>query len=153
MRLRPMAVTVIAVYQFFAAGFLVLVALLAVLVPGMKFGLPEQVITFTLTRHNLPPKSLIPIALPALAVYSASIGWGLWCLKAWARNLAVATSGMTVLLWLRALVFRQWAMGDQLFRDDLARNTVWGVILINAAIALSLVMYPDVTAAFGPDRE
>lgn len=154
-RVRPAPVTIIAALHFCAAGFVLSVVLLTLVAPGMHINsmLPVQVTAYVITGHNMVSEGLIPIVMPAIAIYLGAIGWGLWRLQKWARHVLIATSGLTVAVWARALLIRQWAFGDSLFHDQLARQTVYFMIIINALILGCLTLYPDVAAAFKDDIE
>ncbi len=147
---RPLPITVIAVYQFFAAGFLLVVVLLTICGSAMQIdsSLFVRVVTYVTSGHNLVSAKMIPIVMPVVATYRLIVGAGLLGLKKWARHLLIATSGVTVLIWLRGITIRQWALGESLFRDELARETVYAVIVLNAVIFLCLTVYPDVVEAF-----
>lgn len=154
-KVRPGPITAIAIFHFCAAAFVLLIAVLTLLAPGMQVDsmLVIQVTSYVITRRNLVSESLIPLIMPPVAVYLGAIGWGLWKLQKWARHVLIATSGFTVAIWARALLIREWAFGDSLFHDPLARQTVYFVILINALILSCLTLYPDVAAAFkDPDQ-
>ena len=109
-------------------------------------------ITYLITRHNLVSEPMISFIMPVVAVYFAAIGWGLWRLQKWARNLVIATSGPTLLLWLRAVLVLEWALGEPLLRDQLTRQTVFILVLTNMLIFLCLTVYPDVAKAFEADQ-
>jgi hypothetical protein len=152
---RPAPVTFISLYHFCAAIFLLVILLVTAFDPDSHFNsnLAVQVTTYLITRHNIVSRGSIPILMPAIAGYLAIVGWGLWCLQAWARRLVIATSGLTVLSWLRALLIRQWTLGESLFRDELARQTVYVLMAINSIIFCCLTLYPDVVQAFEGGRE
>jgi hypothetical protein len=154
-KMRPAPVTLIALGHFCAAGFVLLIVFVTVLDPDahVNSNLVVQVISYLITRHNIVSAGIFSIVMPAIAGYLAVTGWGLWSLQKWARRLVMATSGLTVALWARALLMREWALGESLFRDELARNTAYALMLINAVIFLCLTLYPDVVQAFDGARE
>lgn len=152
---RPRPITLIALLHFCAAGIVLSIALLTLVAPGMHLNsmLTVQVTAYVITGHNLVSEGSIPIVMPAIAIYLGAIGWGLWRLQKWARHVLIATSGLTVAVWARALLIRQWAFGDSLFHDQLARQTVYVMIIIKALILGCLTMYPDVATAFNDGPE
>lgn len=149
-KLRPYPVTFIALFQFLGAGLILLVILSTWLNPDAHLASRQdiQALIFIATRHNLAPKTLIPYIMPIVAAYLIAIGWGLWHLQKWARHLLIGTSGLTVLLWLKVFLVRQWAFGDEILKDPWARQTVYALILLNALIFGCLTLYPDVAQAF-----
>jgi hypothetical protein len=152
---RPVQVTLIALYHFIGASIILLFALGSWLYPGLHISssLLVQVIVYVITRHNIATPMMVPIMLPFFAAYLAAIGWGLWHLMKWARNLVLATSGLTVVIWIRALLVREWALGQSLFKNELAQDTVFVVILINVIILCCLTIYPDVVRVFDQENE
>ena len=149
-RIRPYPITLIALFQFFGAGLIMLVVLFTCFDPDAHSASRKDIQTFIfiVTRHNLVPGILIPYIMPLVAAYLIATGWGLWRLQKWARHILMGTSGLTVLLWLRAFLVREWAFGDQILPDPWARQTVYTVILLNALIFGCLTFYPDVARAF-----
>lgn len=150
---RPGPVTLIALFQFCGAGFILMVALLSYLNPDGHWASRRDIQTFVYiaTRHNIAPEALMPVIMPLVAAYLAVTGWGLWYLHKWARHLLIATSGMTVILWLRAFLVRDWALGENILKDQWARQTVYAVITLNALILACLTLFPDVARAFNED--
>lgn len=83
--------------------------------------------------------------LPIVALFAAVVGWGLWSLKSWARNITLITTGMTVVLWMRAFLFDA-AFGDATFHSSFERQTVYIVLLMDILVFLYLWNVPE---AFG----
>jgi hypothetical protein len=149
-RTRPRPVTLVALVHFAGAGILICFILLTILDPGANLASHRfvETLVYILTRRNIAQSPLIPIFMPLSVVYLSVAGWGLWNLQKWARHLVVGASGLTVILWLRALLVRDWAMGDNILPSPWARQTVYATILFNAIICGSLVLYPEVAQAF-----
>lgn len=153
-RVRPGPVTFLALIQFAGAAFLILVVLFTLLDPAMNLASQKFTATavYLLTRRNMMPKPWIPLLMPLAAAYLALTGWGLWTLQKWSRHVLVGTSGLTVILWLRALFVREWALGDSLMPDPWARQTGYALILFNVCISACLLLYPDVAPAFNEEE-
>jgi hypothetical protein len=87
--------------------------------------------------------------LPVAAIYAAVVGWGIWEMKSWARNILMITSGIRALMWTRAIAF--FATGvDQRPQDDWTRQTIYLEIGVDILIFLCLMYGPNVKEAFGP---
>ena len=87
--------------------------------------------------------------LPVAAIYAAVVGWGIWEMKSWARNILMITSGIRALMWTSGLAF--FATGaDRRLQDDWTRQTVYLEIGIDILIVLCLMYGPNVKEAFGP---
>jgi hypothetical protein len=95
---RPSAVTALALFQFAKSLFLVLVVILAVAHSGPHWGSPTFWALSYLASHGGGLPSIFTLLSGA---YAAIVGWGLWTLKRWARNLLMATSGLSALRWIR----------------------------------------------------
>lgn len=149
-RKRPVVVTLIALLQFFRSGFILLVVLSTWLIPDAHLysRLDVKVLTYIFARQNPSSPILIMTIMPLIAVYLSAIGLGLLFLKKWARNALIATSGMTVLLWVRRFMF-DWALGNATLATTLQQQTIFIVIAIDGLVFCCLAMYPDVAAAFG----
>ena len=149
-RMRPYPITLIALFQFLGAGLVLLVVMSTWLSPETHLASRKdiQTLIFIVTRHNLVPEILIPYIMPLVAAYLIATGWGLWQLQKWSRHILMGTSGLTVLLWLRAFLVREWAFGEQILQNPWARQTVYTIILLNALIFGCLTLYPDVAQAF-----
>lgn len=146
--------TVVALIQFVGASVLIMIVLSTLLDPGANLASQRWVATlvYLLTRRNMAQNSLIPIVMPLAAAYLIATGYGLWTLRKWARHIVVGTSGLTVILWLRAILVREWAMGDRLFANSWARQVAYATILLNAFICGSLILYPEVARAFSEEE-
>jgi hypothetical protein len=150
LRRRPLAITLIALFQFARAGFILFVAVSTWLAPDAHLSsrLEIRVLTYVAARHNLPSPALIPVVLPIIAALPFALGCGLWFLKKWARNTLMITSGTTALLWIRYFAF-DWALGDSILKTELQRQIVYSVISLDAMVFCCLAFLPDVSEAFG----
>src|SRR5438876_9325397 len=98
---RPLGVMLVALWQFCKAGFLVLVAAIALAYPNAQpnFSVRVRELIYIAAHGTVPPAILLPvIALPVVA-----IGWALLRLKKWARVVLLASSGWMLGLWIRYL--------------------------------------------------
>lgn len=149
---RPGLVTLIALFQFFRAVFLLLVAALIWIYPDMKFGsLTFWEIVYVASNGAGKPGFLTPV----IALYAAVIGWGLWSLNKWARNLLMVTSGLSAFRWIRYFAM-DWAVsGTEVSRNlpslkpGFEQQSVYLLVALDALIFCCLAFYPDVAEAFG----
>jgi hypothetical protein len=145
LRIRPHAVTAIALFQFARAGLILLFALSKWLEPNARLDsrLDTKILVYIAARQNASS-----ILLPLSAIFVAAVGWGLWRLKTWARTTLITTSGVTVFLWSRRFAF-DWAIGSNTLQSTAQVQTIYAVILIDLLIFCCLSFYPDVADAFG----
>jgi hypothetical protein len=142
---RPTPVTAIAVLQFSKAWALMLVAVIAWLVPQalQYYGdMVSSVVYFA--SHGKNARGPL---LPLIAVYVAVMGWGLWSLKGWARKSLMATSGLTIAVWVRGFLFAQ-AMGVTSLSPS-QMQVVGFLLLVDAITFFYLFFGVDVKLAFG----
>ena len=141
---RPLAVTLIAIFQFAKGGFLFVLTALAWIDPARfpDLRLAMRIAIYIAARSN-PPAFLLPL----VAIYSATIGWGLWRLKKWARNILAATCGLSVALWVRYFLFNL-AFQDHVL-DAQQRQAVYMLMFLDALVFIYLALYDGVPQAFG----
>jgi hypothetical protein len=141
---RPGPVTLIALFQFARATFVLLIVLIIWVSPSMHVDsrLDIQAITYIAARRDISP-----VLLPISAVFLAAVGVGLWQLKIWARLTLMTTSGLTVLSWLRRFWF-DWATGHVTLESDEQRHIILAVMFIDSVVFGCLAFYPDVADAF-----
>jgi hypothetical protein len=146
---RPGPITLISLFEFVRAGFILVVAFAAWAAPNthLTSRLDVKVLTYVAARRNLPPAGLIQVLMPLIAAFLIVVGCGLWFLKKWARNTLMITSGMTVVLWIKRLAF-DWAIGAVTLQTELQRQIVYFVIIVDALIFGCLAFWPDVSEAF-----
>jgi hypothetical protein len=75
------------------------------------------------------------------------MGWGLWSLKGWARKSLMATSGLTIAVWVRGFLFAQ-AMGVTSLSPS-QMQVVGFLLLVDAITFFYLFFGVDVKLAFG----
>ena len=151
-RTCPGIVTLIAVFQFLRGAVLFLVSAISWTHPDTQWGsLTFWGTVYVASNGGGRPGILTPIT----AVYAVIIGWGLWSLKAWARNLLMLTSGLTAIMWIRYLLFNQVIGGSELskhvhgLRPGFEQQAVSALVLADSLIFCCLAFYPDVAEAFG----
>ena len=170
---RPLTVTLIALLQFSKAVFLVIVAMFLWRYPATLHGSNSvgPLVYVAADGFCLPMLALWPAILiatvfdahpdaysfvllvPALAIYPAVIGWGLWHLKAWAHKTLIATSILA--LWFVLDGFKvEWTILQAVLHKyalatGSARQTVCAFFLIDRAVLFYLWLGNGVRKAFG----
>ena len=132
---RPLSITLIALFQFFRAGIILLIVLCLWIFPDANLSsrIDVKVLTYITARQPLPPAFLVPIVMPVVAAYLAVTGFGLWFLKKWARNILMITSAVTSLMWIRGFMF-YGALGEPLLETEMQRQTVLVVIMLDLLV-------------------
>ena len=150
-RRRPGIVTFVAVIQISRGLILGVAFALLQGFPGTNWGsLAFWGTVYVASNGAGHPGFLTPIA----SAYAVIVGWGLLSLRAWARRLAMLTSGITSALWIRYLVLNWVISGSDLsthvhtLDSNFARESVGMLILVDAFVFCCLTLYPDVTEAF-----
>ncbi|MFZ0305918.1 MAG: hypothetical protein WAL75_24750 [Terracidiphilus sp.] len=136
---RPFAVTLVAGFQLFKAAYLLFLfekwRVFSTL-PG-----PGKIDSNALFRD------LFVLFLPAAAIYSLAIGWGLWRMQRWARELLIAA---IINCWMIGSVsFNGLLFGGGVFLDNLEVKVLVCVLVLNLLIYGCLAWYPGVAEAFG----
>lgn len=148
LRTRPRTITLIASFQFCKAGFLFALFALIWIHPDMKFGSETfWEIVYAASSGAGKPSTLTPV----IAIYAAVVGWGLWSLQRWARNLFMVTSGVSAIAWVRYLALN-WAMGGTLGRQlkpGFEQHSVYLLVFLDVLIFFCLKFGPYVAEAFG----
>jgi hypothetical protein len=140
---RPLGVTLVALFEFFKASFLLLVAATIWLHPGTKLA-SAIVVRHLIWFKEDPKEPYQPIVLAVVAVAAAVTGCGLLRLKQWARAIAVMTSFLTLYGWI-------WPLdggGHAWPRSALGRQALPFLMFLDAAVIFYLVL-GDVGSAFG----
>jgi hypothetical protein len=139
---RPVGVTIIAIFEFLGAAFLLLIGILAIAGGGILASVMSQ-------SQNAGAGGMggimafiggaISIFCFIFAVICALIGWGLLKLKGWARILVIVFSALGVILGLLGLL------------GAFAHPALLVGVVIRLAINGLILWYmltPDVKAAF-----
>jgi len=141
---RPFPATMIALLQFSKAGFLALVALTSRFNPDALHMIPTLPALVYFAAHGRDTSGPL---LPAIALYTAVIGWGIWRLWRWARKTLVISSVLMVGLWTRKFVI-DWMAGDATFRSPLEQETIFFLLFLDVVVILYLAFYDDIPRAF-----
>jgi len=136
---RPLSITVIALWQFLRASVLFFIVSMGVLFPAASFDKMTsiKVLGYLASRQSLPSMTSIPIVTLLIGIYLFATGLGVWFLKKWARNLLMVTSGMEACLWIRGFIY-YGAIGGRMFENELQRQTVAFVILLDLVVCIYL---------------
>ena len=149
---RPLGVTLLALFEFLKAGFLlVLMAIVskrpeALLGAGPSLRLLISLATshIVTTASHLVGKSVgVTLLFPLYSVIGVVFGCGLWFMKSWARTVLMWISGIYIVRYLQAIVFYDLALGRPTI---LAELTFTFFAVVHAIILMYLL---SEGAAFG----
>ena len=152
LRTRPPTVALIALFQFCKAGFLFVLLALIWIYPDMKFG-SETFWEIVYVASNGAGKP--GVLTPVIAIYAAVVGWGLWSLNKWARNLLMVTSGLLTLRWIRYFAMNWMITGTEVsthirsLRPGFEQQSVYLLVALDGLIFCCLAFGPNVAEAFG----
>jgi hypothetical protein len=141
---RPFPLTVIALFQFAKAWFLLTVVAIARFAPEALRSFAALPALLYFAAHGRDTRGPL---LPFVAFYVGLIGLGLWRLWGWARRSLVFSSGVMIGLWAWRLL-NDWKAGAQTLKTPLEEQTVYFLLFIDAVIVLYLAFYDDVSRAF-----
>jgi hypothetical protein len=143
---RPWGVSLLACWQFSKAGFLLLVAAIALFYPQLDSKAPVGVGVY-IAAHGVVPDAIV---LPVIAVLLIPIGWGLWRMQSWARWVVLISCGLTAVQGLIYFANLDWRLPDPALPppSPFARHEMMALVLIDGAIFLYL-MTAGVKEAFG----
>ncbi|SNS21705.1 hypothetical protein SAMN05421770_10126 [Granulicella rosea] len=143
---RPLGVTVVAGFQFFKAGILLLAGLLLRVAPDYVSS-PRSLLypllfiatrgKFTAMHDAAPDSGLLPALLTFLGVYLAVIGFGMWRVRLWARKSTLLNAGLTLLLFAQTQLSAPPPTSAAAASPDL--NFFHAVLAVDALIFLYLV--------------
>ena len=149
---RPVPVVAIACFQFAKALVLASIAVVACLQPS---ALPSDNLLFLsvfyIAAHGGSASGLSPQILTAyaaaIAMYWMVMGWGIWNLKQWARRAVMISSGMTLALWARYVLYDSLSNWSDL-RDPRAMQPILVLLFLDLIVFLNLFLGYDVKRAF-----
>jgi len=145
---RPFPLTVIALFQFAKAWFLLTVVAVARFAPDALRAFTALPALLYFAAHGRDTRGPL---LPFAAFYVGLIGVGLWRLWGWARRSLVFSSGVMIALWAWRLLI-DWKDRTQTLNTPFAEETVYFLVFIDVAIVLYLAFYDDVSRAFDEAR-
>jgi hypothetical protein len=146
---RPFSVTLLSIFQFSKAVFLIMVAALAWLgLADTLSTIPRLHDLIFLAAHGKDPHGLL---LLALGIYGAFVGQGLWNLKRWARNSLFYNALFMLVFW-----FMHQDFGTKLIlmpgAERVEHETIYVLLLIDSAIFIFLTFHSDAAHSFPPKR-
>jgi hypothetical protein len=141
---RPMPVTLIALFQFAKAWFLVTVVAIGRFAPEALRAFSALPALLYFAAHGRDTRGPL---LPFVAFYVGLIGLGLWRLWGWARRSLVFSSGIMIALWAWRLL-NNWRDGMQTLKTPLEEQTIYFLVFIDVVTVLYLAFYDGVPQAF-----
>jgi len=141
---RPLPVTVIALFQFAKAWFLLMIVAIGRFVPEALRGVPALPAFLYFAAHGRDTRGPL---LPIVAVYVGLTGCGLWRLWKWARRSLIFSSAGMIALW--AFRFgRDWTEGAHALKTSTDEQTIYFLVFIDVVVVLYLAFYDGVPQAF-----
>jgi hypothetical protein len=157
---RPLAVTLIAIFQFGLAAYVLFFIALACMKPEANLILLFRALgSLGLNMRTRPPWPgshadikfelffCVARAVP-VAVYGLATAWGLWRLKKWARHTVVAVYAVELAFFLRFFIFFGFSGGFSHVPYRVLQP-VYLVVYFEVLIVLMLLYYGNVAEAFG----
>ncbi len=137
---RPFSVSLVAGFQVFKAGFLLLYFAQSWRIL-LAFPKPGKIDDISLFRY------VFILSLPVVAIYSLAIGYGLWRMRRWARQALMIT---IINCWMIGSVsFNGPLLGAGIFMDNWETEALIGALILDLLIYGCLAWYPGVADAFG----
>ncbi len=138
---RPPQVVLIASFQFLKAAFLIVVAAFLWIAPD---SLPNSA-TFTqllfIAAHG---RDLSGYLVPIFGAYIAYVGCGIYMMRPSTRTTLALSSAITI----SVSVYRLGIFGGTRMTDQLDRQTLYILILLDLAIYIYLVFHPEIVRTF-----
>jgi hypothetical protein len=168
-----LSVTLIALLQFSKAAFLVIIAMFLWRSPATLHGSNDvgPLVYIAADGFCLPMLALWPAILiatvfdahpdaysfvllvPALAIYPAVVGWGLWHVRKWAHKTLIATSMLALWFVLDGFTVEWTMLQAVLHKYAIAtgskRQAVCALLLIDGTVLFYLCLGDGVRKAFG----
>jgi hypothetical protein len=142
---RPLPLTLIILFQWLKAAFLVLVVSLSWTGHENRLAnIPDLRDLIFLASHGKDPKDLV---LFGLGLYAAAIGYGLWNFRRWARNSLVFTSLLMLVLWFAHHDFGT-ALPTMPAISMVETQTVYLLLLLDFFIFMYLKFHHDTARCF-----
>jgi hypothetical protein len=125
--MRPLGVTLIAVWRFLWGGLGILLGLVLIVAGGVAAKFLAMVTSGTGFEHIVTGLGIVVgLIVICFSLVELAAGWGVWALKQWGRILCIALSAISLLFSFR-VIFHPHPFG-------LVR------VLINAGIIVYLLM-------------
>jgi hypothetical protein len=138
-RPRPFPVTLIALFEFSIAAFLlyIFIGALAVHAANHASSIHDLI---------LDDPDTMTFIMPASIAFHMAVGWGLWALKEWAR---LARIGLSIVN-----PWNYWQWGSFYVIECIPKRhpeprTAYVVIFVDLLILCCLAFYPDIAKTFG----
>jgi hypothetical protein len=138
---RPFQVTLIAIFQFAKAAFLLVVAALLWLSPE---SLPHSEAFTQVLFIAAHGKDLPGVLVPIFGGYVAYVGLRLLQLKPSVRRTLAVSSAITVAVSLNRL----GVFGDASVTNSFQQQTLYVLILLDLAVYIYLVFHPEIVRSF-----
>lgn len=145
-RTRPLPVTLIALYEFVKAAYVLFV---------FRSVVSLHKASIAAGQADAEPFSLDPfvLVLPIFVILLVVAGFGLWARQPWARHLFLV-GGTLSLPWLPIYPLRVQMMWGPIFdyhllQPYMPRAVMSAMLVIDLLVYASLVLYPDVAQSFG----
>jgi hypothetical protein len=124
-----------------------------VLIAVYEFGRAAYIFYAFHAVHNAGANDLFVLMLPVFSVLMLVAGLGLLALQPWARHMFLA-AGLLGLPWLPQIPLRMpllsmSVLDYQILQPYLPRTLMLSMLVIDALAYVTLIYYPDVSAAFG----
>jgi len=138
---RPFQVVLIASFQFLKAAFLIGVAAYLWLAPN---SLPNSIAFSQMLFIAAHGRDVSGYLVPIFGAYVAYVGWGIYRMRPSTRTTLAISSAITVAVSLQRLGI----FGDTTMHDQLDRQTLYILILLDLAIYIYLVFHPEIVRTF-----
>ena len=138
---RPPQVVLIALFQFLKAGFLIGVAAFLWLAPD---SLPNSVAFSHMLFLAAHGRNVSGYLVPIFGAYVAYVGCGIYMMRPSTRATLAISSAITVSVSLQRLGL----FGDATVHDQVDRQTLYILVLLDLAIYIYLAFHPETVRAF-----
>ena len=138
---RPFPVVLIATFQFIKAGFLIAVSAFLWLAPNY---LPHSAAFTKMLFIAAHGKDVSGYLVPIFGAYVAYVGCGMYMMRPSTRTTLAISSAITVAVSLGRL----GVFGDTTMTDQLDRQALYILILLDLAIYIYLAFHPEIVRSF-----
>lgn len=138
---RPFQVVLIASFQFLKAAFLIVVAAFLWIAPD---SLPHSAAFTQMLVIAAHGKDLSGYLVPIFGAYVAYVGYGIYTIRPSARRTLALSSAITIVV----STYRLGMFGETTLHDQLNRQTLYIIILLDLAIYMYLAFHPEIVRTF-----